>query len=63
MRFPIDLLFCSEEHEVLRTTENLRPWRISSYCRAAEYVIELPVGTIAAAELRPGDYLSFADPE
>jgi len=57
MRFPIDILFCSSEHRIVRIVENLRPWTISPIIFAAEYVVELPAGTVKLRNITPGDVL------
>lgn len=59
MAFPIDLLFCSKLHQVVALKRRLRPWTVSSWIRESCYVVELPVGAIAAAELSVGDQLCY----
>ncbi len=56
MRFPIDLCFLGAGHEVLRTLENLGPWRMAS-ALGARAVLELPAGRIRDCEIREGDRL------
>lgn len=57
MRFPIDVLFCSRELEVLQLIEGLKPWRCSSYVPGAYYAVELPQGRIAALDIKIGQRL------
>jgi hypothetical protein len=57
MRFPLDVLFCSREMEILQLVENLRPWRISPYVSGAYYAVELPVNKIRDSGLAVGDTL------
>ena len=57
MRFAIDVVFLSPEHVVLKATQGIKPWRLSPLVRQASEVLELPVGTISAAGIEPGDFL------
>jgi uncharacterized membrane protein (UPF0127 family) len=52
MRFPIDAVFVDREGRVKRVLEGLRPWRVSPIVFGARAVIELPAGTVRAADLR-----------
>jgi uncharacterized membrane protein (UPF0127 family) len=54
MRFPLDVVFCNRELEVVKVVRNLKPWKTAA-ARGAKVVIELPVG--AAAGIEPGDRL------
>ncbi len=56
MRFPIDVVFLSDELEVLKLVPDLRPWRAASR-RHAKAVLELPAGECERRELRVGDRL------
>jgi hypothetical protein len=58
MRFPIDVIFLSEELEVLAVEPAVRPWRLRAK-RGARGVLELPAGAAARAELEPGDRLTL----
>lgn len=40
MRIPIDVLFISKEHTVLKIITDMKPWKISPLVRGAKYVIE-----------------------
>ena len=55
MTFPIDVVYCSADHRVVGLQPNLRPWRMSNYVAAADYVIELPANKIESAGLEIGD--------
>ena len=57
MRFPIDVALVDARDKVLCVREGIKPYRISSYCRSAAYVVELPSGTASACGLKPGDTL------
>lgn len=47
MRFSIDAVFVSKDHEVVGLVENIRPYAFSRIYWKAAYVIELPAGAIA----------------
>jgi uncharacterized membrane protein (UPF0127 family) len=59
MRFAIDVLFVSAEHRVVGMRANLPPW--SPFAGVApwrgRYVVELPVGAIAASGTQIGDVI------
>ena len=59
MRFPIDIVFCSRESEVLAIQADLLPWRISRFVRKADFVIELPAGRSRSIDLLPGDRIEI----
>lgn len=61
MRYPLDLVFADGEHRVKRVIQGLRPWRFSPLVWGARYVIELPVGAIAATGTAPGDRLHILE--
>lgn len=47
MRFAIDVVFCDEKNRIVKVVENLKPWSMTSYVLKAQYVIEIPSGTIS----------------
>jgi hypothetical protein len=55
MRFPIDVLFVSDDGMIVRAIEALRPFRMAWGGRRASQTIELPVGTLARAGVRSGE--------
>lgn len=57
MRFPIDLVFFDRDRRVTRVRPRMVPWRLD-FTNAAG-VIELPAGTAATHDVRPGDQLIF----
>ncbi|HET7034789.1 MAG TPA: DUF192 domain-containing protein [Thermomicrobiaceae bacterium] len=57
MRFPIDVLYMSREHEVLRADSAMAPWRIGPLRPHSRYVVELPAGVIRASGTQAGDRL------
>ena len=56
MRFPIDIVFAARDGRALKLRAAVQPWRIAVAMRAYS-VVELPSGTLAAIDLRVGDYL------
>jgi hypothetical protein len=60
MRFPIDVLYMSADHKVVRLHEAIKPWRIGPlHTRGARYVIELPCGSVRASGTAVGDQLKI----
>ena len=57
MRFPLDVAFLDREGTVLRVYHGIRPWRVSRIVRRARTAIELPAGTLAAAQVERGTVL------
>lgn len=60
MTEPIDVVFVSKDVKVLKTVQNLSPWRPFVYCKNAFYVIELPIGIISCTGTMQGDCLDLA---
>lgn len=58
MRFPIDVAFVARDGRVVKVRHRLRPWRMSGAIRGYA-VIELPPGTLAAADTVAEDVLSL----
>ncbi len=56
MRFPLDLCFLDRDSRVVRVVGSLPPWR-AARAEGASHVVELPAGTAARADVRPGDLL------
>ncbi len=56
MKFPIDVLFLSKKHRVLKTKTHLVRRRIA-VCLRAHSVLELPAGTLEATRTEKGDEL------
>ncbi|SHE87710.1 DUF192 domain-containing protein [Desulforamulus putei] len=59
MRFAIDVVFLNRQGKVVYQQENLVPWRFSPMVRDAVAVVELPLGSIKASGIEPGDTLAF----
>lgn len=55
MKYALDVIILDHAGTVVRTYSGLQPGRRTPYHREAQYVIELPVGTIAATATIPGD--------
>jgi uncharacterized protein len=53
MRFAIDAVFLNRELTVVKTVENLRPWRAAA-CPGAAAVLELPAGACAECGVSEG---------
>ena len=61
MRFPIDVVFVSKNHEVLYFYNAMKPWRISKIVGKADYTVELEAGAIARSNTQIGDVLLWQD--
>lgn len=48
MSFPIDVIFLNSESYILRTMENMQPYRFSPIVAGSRMVVELPSGRLAA---------------
>jgi uncharacterized membrane protein (UPF0127 family) len=59
MRFPIDVVFLDKRNVVVAAREKLPPNRITRLYFRAVSVLELPEGTLAAADTRAGDRLEI----
>jgi len=57
MRFAIDTVFVDRQWAVVAVWQALPPWRVTSWVRRAQAVIELPAGTVNKAQLLVGDQL------
>ena len=56
MRFPIDVLFVSKDHVIVKTVTAIKPFRLKA-AAAASYVVELPAGTALLTSCEAGDSL------
>ena len=54
VRFPIDVVFLDRNFKVVKTVENLKPFRFSPIVWRAKHTLELPVGTIKKYSLKAG---------
>jgi len=62
MRFPIDVLHCTEDGTVLKIVANLKPWRVGPIVKKCKYTVELPGGTAARSGTVPGDKIELVFP-
>lgn len=60
MRFPIDVLFVSNNLRVIRAIEYMPPFRLSPIIFRADFAIELPAGVISRSSTGKGDLLEIA---
>jgi uncharacterized membrane protein (UPF0127 family) len=56
MKYPIDLAYLDKYWVIIKTVENLRPWRCSA-SPAASMVIELAAGSVSRLQLETGQKL------
>ena len=54
VRFPIDLIYLDSRFVVVELRKGLRPWRIHRPKTIANYLIELPEGTILHSNVEIG---------
>lgn len=55
MKFPLDVIYLSEENRVVDVDENMQPWTVGKTVKAAARVLEVNAGTCARCEICPGD--------
>jgi hypothetical protein len=60
MKFPIDAVFLDRRKKVVKVRPAMRAGRIA-LCLWAHSILELPAGTAASTETRPGDQLEFEE--
>lgn len=60
MMFPIDLIFLSNQKEVVHLEEHVRPFRISKVSLKATSVLEVPPHTIYRSRTQIGDHFEIA---
>ena len=58
MNFPLDIIFVRKDNTICDFIENIKPWRISKIYFDAEYVIELPAGTIKEKNIKKNQKIS-----
>ena len=59
MTFPIDVIYVNPSLQVIKTEENMVPYKLGGYVRQAAYVLEMPIGTIEASKTQSGHQLEF----
>ncbi|MBI4149993.1 DUF192 domain-containing protein [Candidatus Woesearchaeota archaeon] len=57
--FPIDVLWVDKEQKVVAIQEHLKPFSAATSKELAQYVIELPIGMIAASNTEIGDNITW----
>jgi len=60
MRFPIDVIYLSDDFQVIKLVNELKPWRFS-WAVKAKSVIEVKAGQCAAVGLKVGDKLALSE--
>ena len=59
MRFPIDVIYLSEDNHVVKIVPEMTAWRASLGGKGAKRVLEMPPGAAARVNLTPGDQITF----
>jgi len=59
VRFPIDLLYLNSNFSVIEACSALGPWRIHRPKVKANYIVELPAGTISLTHTKLGHKLAL----
>jgi uncharacterized membrane protein (UPF0127 family) len=59
MKFPIDVVYVNKDYQVIRTDDNMTPYRLGPFIFQSAYVVEVPIGTIADTATEVGDQLRF----
>lgn len=58
MAYPIDILFVSQDHQIIKIIHGMTPGRVIMQLRSS-YVVELPVGTAKQAMCLVGDHIKL----
>ncbi len=59
MRYSIDVVYLSEQNEVVQIEENVKPWRMTPMNMDAVTVLELPAHTVWNTGTKVGDQLEM----
>ncbi len=59
MFFSIDVLFLTQNNEIIKVVENLKPWRFVPPVKGAHAVLELPVGAIRSSSIKVGEFINL----
>ncbi|MFN8671140.1 MAG: DUF192 domain-containing protein [Candidatus Sericytochromatia bacterium] len=59
MKIPLDVVFIDRKDKIVKTIENIKPWKISPVVFKAQSVLELPVGHIKKYDLQENDNLEL----
>ena len=57
--YPIDVLFLDKNKKIVEIKENFKPFTLHNPKNKAQYIIELPKGTIKQTKTGIGDTISF----
>jgi uncharacterized membrane protein (UPF0127 family) len=60
MSIPIDVVYVDRDHRITAFDPVMKPWAVGRVHRDAQYVIELPAGTIERTGTQVGDQLSVS---
>jgi uncharacterized membrane protein (UPF0127 family) len=61
MRFPIDVIFLSNQKSIIHMVESMKPFRITKYVSESRSVIELPANTITTTQTQVGDRVEITE--
>ncbi|WP_413302163.1 DUF192 domain-containing protein [Bacillus sp. 1P10SD] len=59
MNYSIDVLYLSEDFEIVGLDETVKPATVGKYHKRAKSVLELPAGMIQKTETKIGNYLTI----
>jgi uncharacterized membrane protein (UPF0127 family) len=59
MKFPIDILVLEKKGEVMKTKENLKPFRIFVWNPKYNHIVEVPSGRLKKSQTKVGDKVTF----
>jgi uncharacterized membrane protein (UPF0127 family) len=59
VKFPIDLLYLDSRFVVVELRARLKPWRTHKPKAVANYLIELPAGTISRSKVKIGHKITL----
>lgn len=59
MGFSIDVVYVNKQHQVIRTTLDMVPYKLGPFVKESAYILELPVGAIGQSQTEVGDQLEF----
>lgn len=59
MKFPLDVIYLSEDGTILHIDEDIHPWKIGKTVKKAVGVVEVNSGTCARLGLETGDKLTI----
>ena len=57
----IDVIFVSEEFEVVKVCANVRPWSVVCGGKGAKHTVEIAAGRAESLKLKPGVKLAFME--